>query len=282
MDIFIDTNEIRQLMNDFYLLTQIKIVLFDMNFNTVVAVPEEESLICSAVKNNTQGKLKCDKCTVDASRFCNINDGVNIYKCHLGLYEAVKPLKINDVIVGYIMFGQILDSEYKDDNICEVLSNLKQYYDGDGRALLESHTAKSQDEIHAAAKIMETCIAYILMKKLIREEKVGLSFKIAAYIEENLSRNFSAEDLCKAFNISRNTLYRIFSKHFGVPTAEYIRKKRIVKAYEMLMDGKSIKETATSLGFSDYSYFTKVFKNELGIVPSKVLKKKFIQGEYDE
>lgn len=279
MNIFIDINEIRQLMNDFYLLTQIKIVLYDMNFNTVLAVPEEESLICTAVKNNPQGKRRCEKCTVDASRFCNLNDGVNIYKCHLGLFEAVKPLKINDVIVGYIMFGQILDSENYEDNVSKVLSNLTQYYDGDSYELLESHTAKKQDEIHAAAKIMETCIAYILMKKLIREEKVGLSFKIAAYIEENLNRNFSAEDLCKEFNISRNTLYRIFNKHFGVPTAEYIRKKRISKAYEMLMEGKSIKETATSVGFMDYSYFTKVFKSEMGIIPSKILKKKDIQGE---
>ena len=114
MDIFIDTNEIKQLMNDFYLLTQIKIVLYDMNFNTVLAVPEEESLICNAVKNNVQGKIKCEECTVRASKLCAVNDGVNIYKCHLGLYEAVKPLKINDVIVGYIMFGQILDSENKE------------------------------------------------------------------------------------------------------------------------------------------------------------------------
>ena len=55
MEFFFDTNELSELMHDFYILTHIRIVLFDADFNPILAVPADESLFCSAVRKRSPG-----------------------------------------------------------------------------------------------------------------------------------------------------------------------------------------------------------------------------------
>ena len=97
----------------------------------------------------------------------------------------------------------------------------------------------------------------------------GLAFKIADYIQENLSSNLSVERLCAVFCISRSTLYKIFHAFFGMSVAKYIRKKRIDAVLSLMQTDIAVADAACQVGFDDYNYFSKVFKLETGISPSK-------------
>ena len=55
-----------------------------------------------------------------------------------------------------------------------------------------------------------------------------------------------------------------------MPIAEFIRKKRIDKACDLLKSGMTVTEAAIKVGFSDYSYFTKFFKREKNMLPKQV------------
>jgi AraC-like DNA-binding protein len=50
---------------------------------------------------------------------------------------------------------------------------------------------------------------------------------------------------------------------------DYIRKKRLNKACELLREGYNVSETAYKTGFVYPSYFTRCFKKEFGIKPTE-------------
>lgn len=71
-------------------------------------------------------------------------------------------------------------------------------------------------------------------------------------------------------HISESCFRRTFKEHFGISPKEYIQKSKIQKAKELLQNSSlSINEISNLTGFNDTSYFTKAFKNECGISPTK-------------
>ena len=97
-------------------------------------------------------------------------------------------------------------------------------------------------------------------------------------IQDQVDTNLSLANVSKSLDINSSYLSREFSKHFNnLSFDEYIRKLRITKATELIMQNKySLTEIAYLTGFSDQSHFTRIFKQNTGQSPSaykKELKK---------
>jgi signal transduction histidine kinase/CheY-like chemotaxis protein/ligand-binding sensor domain-containing protein/AraC-like DNA-binding protein len=85
--------------------------------------------------------------------------------------------------------------------------------------------------------------------------------------------NFSIDILSEQLNMSRATFYRKFTDLTGSGPADYLRKVRLRKAYEMLITDKlSIVEVCENIGFQSVSHFRKSFKSEFGKTPSEIQK----------
>lgn len=97
---------------------------------------------------------------------------------------------------------------------------------------------------------------------------------VKAYINENLSKKLSLNEVAAVFNFSPNYLSQLFAKSSGEGFVEYITSARVAAAKEMLArgDGK-IYEIAKKLGFESSFYFSKVFKKVEGISPSQYLQR---------
>lgn len=273
MDLLFDKKQCKSLMNDFYTITKIKIVIYDTNFEPIISVPANDCDFCAALKKNPSALEKCNSCIESEVKKCKKSNALNIYKCHAGLTEAVAPLRIDDIVIGYIMFGQIVDKEDKNEKKAEILTYAAQYSNEDMSRHFSKITSKNIDQIHSVAKLMEACISYLVMHKLIKSDHTSLAFKLANFIETNLSSDLSVDKLCEHFDISRNSLYKIFNDFYGMSVARYIRKKRIDVALELISSGTSITDASIKVGFGDYNYFSKVFKSETGTLPSKFRKK---------
>ena len=92
-------------------------------------------------------------------------------------------------------------------------------------------------------------------------------------IHEQLSEEgFGPDGLAGKLFISRSQLHRKLSALTGLSASHFIRSVRLKKALEMLQQGSTVSETALTVGFSDLSYFSKVFKEEFGKSPSKMKK----------
>jgi AraC-like DNA-binding protein len=117
----------------------------------------------------------------------------------------------------------------------------------------------------------------LLSAEISREEKAAMqSASFAAirdYIRANMHRpDLSATEICKAFNCSRPTLYRLFQEHGGVQS--YIRNQRLNRCYHELVRNrytkKRIGQIAEQWGFSDPGHFSRLFRKTYGTSPSEM------------
>ena len=75
--------------------------------------------------------------------------------------------------------------------------------------------------------------------------------KIIYYIDENLFEILDLEFLADKCNLSVSRFKHLFKEETGIPPSEYIIRKKIEKAHEMMEDSKfSIKDIAYDLVFS--------------------------------
>ncbi len=81
---------------------------------------------------------------------------------------------------------------------------------------------------------------------------------------------FGVEELSKAVGLSRTHLYRKILEITQQTPVEFIRNIRLAKAANLLEQNKFyISEVAFMTGFSEISYFRKIFKDFYGVTPSE-------------
>ena len=90
------------------------------------------------------------------------------------------------------------------------------------------------------------------------------------YIFDNYRSKITISDICEDIGCSKSTLITSFKKEYGTTVNNYITDVRLNEAVSMLYSGdRHIGEIATETGFSDQSYFSKVFSAKYGIPPSE-------------
>lgn len=89
------------------------------------------------------------------------------------------------------------------------------------------------------------------------------------YINSNYSNKIYVSDLSSLVNMSVNNFIRIFKRTTSKTPIEYINNFRIRKAIQMLTTTDfTIEKISEETGFTNVQYFTKTFKNTLGISPT--------------
>ncbi|MGG1638565.1 response regulator transcription factor [Paenibacillus sp. NRS-1760] len=89
------------------------------------------------------------------------------------------------------------------------------------------------------------------------------------FIRENYAEPLSLTEIAKHFHFNPSYLSSYFTAHNKEGFSEYLNKIRVEKAAELLQqDAASISEISGMVGYSDHSYFTKVFKKLTGLSPS--------------
>lgn len=94
--------------------------------------------------------------------------------------------------------------------------------------------------------------------------------QIVSYIDLHLQENISRETLAKEFYLSQDYLSKIFKKTMGESIVAYITRKRMEAAKELLQKtGLPIYVVAERCGFTNCSYFAKIFKEFYGETPAE-------------
>ena len=107
-------------------------------------------------------------------------------------------------------------------------------------------------------KIMDICVSHIPVNNI-------------KYIKEIIdagcmSQFFNIESLCRDVGISPAHLLRLFKKEYGLTLINYVIKKRVMYACELLeTTDLPVTAVAFSCGFQDPVHFMKTFKKETGI-----------------
>lgn len=270
MNLLFNITDLKELLVNFYTLTKMRVAIFDDSYHEISSYPSTLSTYCHILRSDSEVHKKCTLCDYNAFKKCKESRKLYIYQCHAGLTEAIVPIQADNIIIGYIMMGQVLNTPSKTGLWEEIVHSLKDYtvnFDALNKAFINKKNV-SANTIESAAKMMEICANYLYTSHKLVLKKDSLAHQIDTFIGENLQEELSVQLICDKFNIRKTSLYELANKSYGMGIAKHITQIRIQRAKEYLMDTTlPIYEIADMVGIYDYNYFTKLFKKETGVTP---------------
>lgn len=91
---------------------------------------------------------------------------------------------------------------------------------------------------------------------------------VKEFIDSNYSKTIHFSAIARNVGFSQSYLSKAFTNYFGEPPSRYLTNLRMRKAKQLLKTTHlSVKQISDSLGYVDQCYFSKVFKNKVGISP---------------
>ena len=177
---------------------------------------------------------------------------VNIFlTCHAEFTYAQKAMKLG--IIDYVLkpvipedFGEVLEKAIEQIKEQEARFRVQAYATQLASDYLES------DEHNREMKNAEVVA------------------KVKKYIEEHLSYNITRQEIAEYVFLNKDYLSKIFKEETGMPIVDYIIKKKMNVACELLSTTRlSVSKVAECIGYTHMPYFSKMFKRETGMTPNE-------------
>lgn len=101
----------------------------------------------------------------------------------------------------------------------------------------------------------------------INDERIA---QINKFIMENITSDICIDDIAEFVHLNPIYVMRLFKAKMDKSIIEYITDLRIDRAKELLVKtDQTIMKIADAVGYSNYSYFTRLFKKKIGLTPNK-------------
>ncbi|HEI2405657.1 regulatory protein PocR [Escherichia coli] len=239
------------------------------------------------MRQHPQLSTRCrmsDRCGgLEASK----SDQPCIYRCHAGLTDFSIPLVIAGHLVGFVLCGQV---RLRNDDVDLVdILNVDDCWQADPELLNEFRKVPEMDysRVMASADLLKLIVENCLKKQLnfvvIKENKSRSDSvrqtrapnphdnkmkKALRYIDAHLSDDLRLEDVASHVYLSPYYFSKLFKKYHGIGFNAWVNQQRMASARELLCHSDwSIASIARNLGFSQTSYFCKVFRQTYQVTP---------------
>ncbi len=128
-----------------------------------------------------------------------------------------------------------------------------------------------EEQVRLLAGLVLKEIEYNILNPQVSPANLPLPLvKICELIQDKLAQKITLADLVKVGVVSPATVCRLFSRHLGMRPVEWINKKRIEKASELLLSTDlRVGEIADKVGIGDHYYFSKIFTSLKGVPPRR-------------
>ena len=134
--------------------------------------------------------------------------------------------------------------------------------------------ADSQYLCHLILSQLLIHISRVLNQRTKPQEDPGTRYgeimKVHEYINAHYREPISVSSLAQRFFLDKNTMTRQFKRIIGMTPGDYIRRKRLETAHELIRQGYSVQQAGYSSGFTDYSAFFRAFRQYFEMSPSEL------------
>ena len=109
----------------------------------------------------------------------------------------------------------------------------------------------------------------------ILDENLILQQKMINYIKENYNEKITLEDISLSANVSRSMCFRLFKKYTRISPITYLNNYRLEMGADKLIHSReSISNISQACGFSQQSYFNRLFLKEYNCTPAQYRRKR--------
>lgn len=100
------------------------------------------------------------------------------------------------------------------------------------------------------------------------KKHLGIVNMAREYIIDNFQKPINIEDIAQFLFISSSHLSRLFREELDCTVNNYLTRVRIEKAVELIKKPElSVEQVSRAVGIKSQSYFTKIFKEYIGVAP---------------
>lgn len=265
-----NNEQITTILKDLNKISGFRVSLHSTSFEEVAAYPEKKNGFCDYIQGSSESECElCRGCDKEACQSVQSSGEPMIYKCRHNLVEAISPLYNFGILTGYLMLGQV--RVLGEDNI-QMICTLKKngLSDAEAKTIAESIPEIEENKIKSFVNIMTVCASYLTLSNAVSSTKASVGQLTKKFISERFTDKISVKDICEAVGYSKSTVLAAFKKEFSTTVNSYLTTLRLERSKKMLEnDNAPINEVALSCGFSDQSYFSKVFSAAYGITPTE-------------
>ena len=251
---------------------------------------------CKYIKSDPAALMYCQSQIPHIIKKCHETGCSFTGTCHAGMWEIVVPIKQNNHIIGAILFGCYKQSlppvkkGYK--RIHSRFSSLSL----DKLSSLWDNTSTIPNEaeielITASLDVISTNIAMLQNPNSFTEslstteERLPYDHMIKNAIEFmkiHTKEKLSLDVIANHCNYSPSYLSRHFKKVVGVNINTYMNKMKVeLSKNYLLRTDDTLAQIAEDLGFSDVSYYSRIFTKICGISPGN-FRKKYLRMVFNE
>jgi two-component system response regulator YesN len=131
----------------------------------------------------------------------------------------------------------------------------------------------SQEEIsHWILEVLENFTNSVFKTRNL--ERVKIISDALAYIRDNYGENITLDDVSRSVGLSSSHFKKVLREEMGISFTTYLTQTRLEASEKFLRDPQlSLAQIAQMVGYSDQSYFGKLFRQYYGLTPAQYRKK---------
>ena len=268
-----EEEEIMGLLKDFHAISGFRVSIHDPEYNEIYSYPKKLSAFCTAVQSAPGGMAACKENDRKAFTRAKKSGSTTFYRCHCGLTESVTPIYNFGELTVFLMIGQTADESPETDK--RILAAGERFMDTEQARKLCAAIPRVKEELLTSYISLMTVIAgYITKTNKLHSGSRNMAALVREYINLNYAKKISLDTLCRKFDCCKSTLMTDFKKTYGVTVNAYLTGVRLSQAERQLVKTTlSVKEIASSCGFTGQNYFSRVFGEKYGISPTDYRKK---------
>jgi len=220
---------------------------YDSHFGEIKPEDKEANFICLMLENKVCNISSCN--TALNNLLGEISRGKSRFRTFFPAGEKDSD-DIYDIVLSMHSHYKLLLEKKDAGRECMLMSDLFRLL-----AILQKHAAPTPPE-------------------MLNNRDLRFIQQVSAYVEKHYTGSIDVDSICADLGYGQRNFYRLFRQSFAMSFSEYLREYRIRCAAENYRGSElSVSEIAAAVGFTDYSYFSRIFKKYIGQSPYTYFRK---------
>lgn len=254
------------LLDHFCALLGIRIALYDADGRELACGLQRGSCaFCALLRDELGREPACQR--EDRFRFAQAraSGALTAYRCHAGLEEAILPIVVDGVHLGFAMIGQ-----YRGDAplSTELIAEWKRTV-GDGRLMAAFAAVPSHPSVPVLGLFSHLVDALIVRRLVEAVREPGLQ-RVLCRLRGHPAERLGLAGAARLAGISTATLDRGLRSATGVGFKQLQIRLRLAAADAELAGGATVSAAAEAAGYDDPLYFSRLYRRHRGVPPSAV------------
>lgn len=267
-------DEAKDLIDSFARCFRVKINLRSPRMQEcIVGLQNPGSRFCRLIQTQLGLRPRCERQDEQMCSRCGRKNELIVYSCYAGPSEAVMPLLVDGIKIGYAMAGQFRTRPFLPPEIQALWTEAAFPLETLQKAFSEQSYFE-KNNLDSMLRLFSMLIKYIVNERHISVSRTDITRDIIQWVDAHLTEEISLARISGAMRRSRSSISHTLKQKLNMSFKQLHTLRRIELFEQMaaIEPDLSVQEGAFRAGFSDPLYFSRIYKKVRRYSPSQYIK----------